>query len=166
MPNKVPVEIAWIFNSEEKGVPYAKPGEVVRLKLKGCENEQEINRGNILCSADDLCPYFQVFEAEIFLLTLPESKKIMSNGYLCNIHMHTIIEECSIDVIAEIDKKTKEDVKVKFIKSNSRAKVRVTVNNVVCAEKFENYPMLGRFTIRDEGNTIGIGKILRYKPMK
>jgi hypothetical protein len=27
-------------------------------------------------------------------------------------------------------------------------------------------PQLGRFTLRDEGKTIGVGKVLRYKPTK
>jgi len=27
-------------------------------------------------------------------------------------------------------------------------------------------PQLGRFTLRDEGKTIGVGKVLRYKPSK
>ena len=31
----------------------------------------------------------------------------------------------------------------------------------ICVEKFENLQQLGRFTLRDEGRTIGIGKVLR-----
>lgn len=27
-------------------------------------------------------------------------------------------------------------------------------------------PQLGRFTLRDEGRTIGVGKVLKYKPAK
>jgi peptide chain release factor subunit 3 len=30
----------------------------------------------------------------------------------------------------------------------------------VCIETFESSPQLGRFTLRDEGKTIGIGKCL------
>lgn len=90
----------------------------------------------------------------------------MSNGYLCMLHLHTHIEECYVDVIAEIDKKTKTEKKVKFIKSQSRAKVIVKTNSLLTAEKFEKFPTLGRFTLRDEGKTIGIGKILRYKANK
>lgn len=29
----------------------------------------------------------------------------------------------------------------------------------VCVEKFTDYPQLGRFTLRDEGRTIAIGKV-------
>jgi len=29
----------------------------------------------------------------------------------------------------------------------------------VCVERFVDYPQLGRFTLRDEGRTIAIGKV-------
>ena len=33
-------------------------------------------------------------------------------------------------------------------------------------EKFEVLPQMGRFTLRDEGRTIAVGKITKYKPHK
>lgn len=32
MPSKINFEVGWLFNAEEKGVPYAKPGECIRVK--------------------------------------------------------------------------------------------------------------------------------------
>jgi len=31
-------------------------------------------------------------------------------------------------------------------------------------EKFENIQQMGRFTLRDEGKTIAVGKVMKYKP--
>jgi peptide chain release factor subunit 3 len=31
----------------------------------------------------------------------------------------------------------------------------------VCVERFTDYPQLGRFTLRDEGKTIAIGKVTK-----
>ena len=31
-------------------------------------------------------------------------------------------------------------------------------------EKFETIQQMGRFTLRDEGKTIAVGKVLKYKP--
>lgn len=87
----------------------------------------------------------------------------MANGYQCVLHFHVSIEECTIELIGEIDRKTKTEKKVKFIKSQSRARVVIKTNNLLCGEKFEKMATLGRFTLRDEGKTISIGKILRYK---
>ena len=32
---------------------------------------------------------------------------------------------------------------------------------LICVERFADYPQLGRFTLRDEGRTIAIGKVRR-----
>jgi peptide chain release factor subunit 3 len=66
-------------------------------------------------------------------------------------HMHTIIEEVKMDLMAEIDRKTKAEKQVKFILSHKRAKVMVRTSNIVCGEKFETVSSLGRFTLRDCG---------------
>ena len=121
------------------------------MKVRGIENELEIMRGGIVCSVDDLCPYFNTFEAEIQVLDLPEKKQIMTNGYQCILHMHTTIEECTIDLVAEIDRKLKTEKKVKFIRSQTRAKVIIKTNNLMCGEKYDKFATLGRFTLRDEG---------------
>ena len=99
------------------------------MKIRGIENEMEIMRGGIVCSVDDVCPFYNVFEAEIQVLDLPEKKQIMTNGYRCILHMHTTIEECLIDLVAEIDRKSKTEKKVKFIRSQTRAKVIIKTNN-------------------------------------
>jgi peptide chain release factor subunit 3 len=31
MPSKINFEVGWLFNTEEKGIPYAKPGECIRV---------------------------------------------------------------------------------------------------------------------------------------
>lgn len=41
-----------------------------------------------------------------------------------------------------------------------------TQRGLVALEKFEDIQQLGRFTLRDEGKTIGLGKVLKYKPHK
>ena len=65
--------------------------------------------------------------------------------------MHTIIEECTIDLLGEIDRKTKTEKQVKFLRSHTRARVLIKASNTLCGEKFEKFATLGRFTLRDEG---------------
>jgi translation elongation factor EF-1alpha len=163
MPNKLKIEVDWLFDTEERGVPYAKPGESVRIRCKGVDNENEVTRGNVLCSNDDLCAIFNVFEAEIQVLELQE-QQIIANGFKCILHFHTYIEECTIDIKCEIDRQKKTEKKVKFVRSQARIKAFVKTNNPLCGEKYERFPQLGRFSMRFEGMTIAIGKILKYKP--
>lgn len=40
------------------------------------------------------------------------------------------------------------------------ARVILKTTNPVCLEKFADVPQLGRFTLRDEGRTIAIGKVM------
>ena len=165
MPSKAKITVDWLFNSEEKGVPYALPGENIRIRCKGIDSENEVNRGNILCSNGDLCLTFNVFEAEIIVLELPNNL-IIAEGFNCVLHYHTYIEECSITPKVEINVKTKAETKVKFVRSQSRIKAYVKTKNVLCGEKYEKFNNLGRFSMRYEGSTIAIGKILKVKPYK
>ena len=38
---------------------------------------------------------------------------------------------------------------------------RVEVAAPICIERFDEHPQLGRFTLRDEGKTIAIGKVTK-----
>ena len=165
MPSKAKITVDWLFNSEEKGVPYALPGENIRIRCKGIDSENEVNRGNILCSNDNLCLVFNIFEAEIQVLELPNNL-IIAEGFSCVLHYHTIIEECQIIPKVEINRKTKAETKVKFVRSQTRVRAFVKTKNLLCGEKYETFNNLGRFSMRYEGSTIAIGKILKVKPYK
>lgn len=49
----------------------------------------------------------------------------------------------------------------KFVKSGMVAIVRIALERSICVEKFDVVPQLGRFTLRDEGRTIAIGKVIK-----
>jgi len=41
---------------------------------------------------------------------------------------------------------------------------RISPKGPIALEKFDSIQQMGRFTLRDEGRTIAIGKVLKYKP--
>ena len=41
---------------------------------------------------------------------------------------------------------------------------RVAPKNPLAMEKFDTISQMGRFTLRDEGQTIAVGRIQKYKP--
>jgi len=49
-------------------------------------------------------------------------------------------------------------------KSESRCMLRILTRGPVPLEKCEDLPALGRFTLRDEGRTIALGKIMKFVP--
>ncbi|KAF6012118.1 translation termination factor GTPase eRF3 [Brettanomyces bruxellensis] len=48
-----------------------------------------------------------------------------------------------------------------FAKKGMKIIAVLETENPICVETYKNYPELGRFTLRDQGETIAIGKIVK-----
>lgn len=150
---------------DEQEVDMARPGENVLVRVKGIE-EEEVQEGFVLSYLDRPTKRAALFEAQVAVLDLLEHKPILAVGYEAMLHVHVLTAECTLTSIVQgIDKKTgeKSDKKPRFLKSNDFATVRFRLAQSVAIETFKEHPALGRFTIRDEGKTICIGKITQVK---
>jgi len=168
MPNKTPVEIKDILIDDVRPAKTARPGENIRVSLKGVE-EENLHRGYVLCDPKQPIPCQAKFEAHLAILELLPHKSVFSAGYNAVLHIHTTVEECTITVLLEqIDKKTGNSIKKKpmFVTSGSLVRCIIECNQPVCLELFQDVPQLGRFTVRDEGKTIAIGKVTALGPKK
>ncbi|XP_054612125.1 eukaryotic peptide chain release factor GTP-binding subunit ERF3A isoform X1 [Dunckerocampus dactyliophorus] len=164
MPNRHIVEVLSLL-SDEVETDDAGPGENLKMRLKGIE-EEEILPGFILCSPDNLCHTGRTFDAQIVII---EHKSIICPGYNAVLHLHTCIEEVQISaLICMVDKKTGEKSKTRprFVKQDQVCIARFRAAGVICMETFKDFPQMGRFTLRDEGKTIAIGKVLKLVPEK
>ncbi|KAJ1641325.1 P-loop containing nucleoside triphosphate hydrolase protein, partial [Pavlovales sp. CCMP2436] len=149
-------------------VPTAFGGENVKVKLREV-TEDDIKPGFVLSDINNPAPVVRKFEAQVIVVELLEHKSIFSAGYTAVLHCHAIAEECAIvELTSEIDKKTGKRSKKKpmFVKSGGVVTCIIEVEQNICVETFDVCPQLGRFTLRDEGKTIGIGKILRLATLK
>lgn len=163
MPNRDKVEVAALYGETEDEVNAAQCGDQVRIRLRGIE-EEDILPGFVLCSPKRLVHCVQAFEAQIRVLEL---KSILSAGFNCVMHVHSAIEEVTFAALLHsLQKGTGRKSK----KPPSHAKrgdsiiARMEViggAGSVCVERFEDYQQLGRFTLRDQGQTIAIGKITK-----
>ncbi|KKA27626.1 hypothetical protein TD95_001742 [Thielaviopsis punctulata] len=163
MPNKQPVEVSALYTETEDEVQIAQCGEQVRVRLRNIE-EEEVQPGFVLCSPKRLVHNVQSFEAQIKILEL---KTILTSGFNCVLHVHAAIEEVTFDALLHsLQKGTNRRSKkppTHAKKGDSiiaRLKVIGGVGSV-CVEKFEDYAQMGRFTLRDQGQTIAIGKIIK-----
>lgn len=159
MPNKNAVEVLQILVDDCES-DKAQTGENVKLKVRGIE-EEDVLPGFVLCEANNLCHTCKVFDAQIVIL---EHKSIICPGYSAVLHIHNAVEEVQIlAFIAMIDKKTgaKSKTRPRFIKQDQIAIARFEMADVLCIEAFKDFPQMGRFTLRDEGKTIAIGKVLK-----
>ena len=59
-----------------------------------------------------------------------------------------------------MDKKG-EKQRAKYVKQDAQCVMRLESPQPFCVEVFKEFPQMGRFTLRDEGKTIAIGKVLK-----
>jgi peptide chain release factor subunit 3 len=72
-------------------------------------------------------------------------------------HVHTLAEEVTLSLLLHyFDKATgrKSKKPPQFAKKGQRVVALIEAPGLVCVERFVDYPQLGRFTLRDEGNLI------------
>ena len=168
MPSGVPAQVLQLLDGKGRPVEYANPGENVQIKINVADDEQ-IQRGFVLCHRDSPMPVTEVFEAEIDVLDLVEYKPIITKGYACMMHIHTYHDEVVIkDIVKAWEKndrgEVKEKLKPQFVRSQTKMICRVTTKGPISLEKFDAIQQMGRFTLRDEGKTICVGRVLKYKP--
>ncbi|CAK7221931.1 translation termination factor GTPase eRF3 [Sporothrix curviconia] len=163
MPNKNQVDITAVYGETEDEMSIAQCGDQVRLRLRGVE-EEDIMPGFVLCSPKRLVHNVTTFEAQVRILEL---KSILTAGYNCVLHVHSAIEEVTFSALLhKLQKGTGRKSKLPpshAIRGDSII-ARLTVTGgagSVCVERFEDYPQMGRFTLRDQGQTIAIGKIIK-----
>ncbi|MCJ1245331.1 translation termination factor GTPase eRF3 [Trapelia coarctata] len=163
MPNRDEVSVAALYGETEEEIPQASCGEQVRIRLRGLE-EEDILPGFVLCSPKRPVHCVSEFEAQIVLLEL---KSILSAGFNCVLHVHSAIEEVTFDALLHrLEKGTGRKSKkpppfaTKGMSIIARLKV-IGGAGAVCVERFEDYAQMGRFTLRDQGQTIAIGKITK-----
>ncbi|MBU1165805.1 elongation factor 1-alpha, partial [Candidatus Micrarchaeota archaeon] len=91
----------------------------------------------------------------------------ISVGYTPVLHIHTAqFAGRVIEIVEKKDPKTGQPVpgKVDFIKTGDVAVIKIKPLKPVVIEKFSEYPPLGRFAIRDMGQTVAAGVVLDIKP--
>lgn len=136
----------------------AKPGENVLVKL-GC-NLDDVQKGFVLSSPSSPCPAVTEILAELALVDMLEHRPLFTPGYECVMHIHTQeIEVNCTDLVCVIDKGKK--VKRPFGRTGQGCVAKLVFQNPTCMDIFDNFPAIGRITLRDEGRTIAIGKVIR-----
>jgi peptide chain release factor subunit 3 len=148
----------------ETPVRSAKPGENVLIKFNSV-NVEDVQKGYVLCTAVLLCPAVTEIKVQLALVEMLEHRPLFSPGYEAVMHVHTVeIEVNCVELIAVIDKG--KYIKRPFARTGQGCIARLQMPLLTCMEAFDVMPALGRLTLRDEGRTIAIGKIVEVLPTK
>ena len=119
---------------------------------RGAE-EEDILPGFVLCSPKRPVHCVTAFEAQIVLLEL---RSILSAGFSCVCHVHAAQEEVTFAALLHklekgTGRKSKKPPGFATKGMNIIARLEVTGGaGSLCVERFEDYPSLGRFTLRDQ----------------
>ena len=150
MPNKELIHISALYGEQEDEIPGATCGDQIRVRLRGVE-EEDILPGYVLCSPKRPVNCVSTFEAQIVLLDI---KSIFTAGFNCVLHVHAAQEEVTITALLhKLEKGTGRKSKkapgfaTKGMSVIARLEVTGTAGSI-CVERFEDYPQLGRFTLR------------------
>ncbi|HLC47905.1 MAG TPA: hypothetical protein VJI13_02425, partial [Candidatus Norongarragalinales archaeon] len=106
------------------------------------------------------------FTAQIVVLNHPTA---IGKNYTPVFHLHTSQVACTItEILEKKDPKTGQTAQKNpdFIKTGDVAIVKIKPTKATVVEKYSEYPALGRFAIRDMGQTVAAGVVLDVVPRK
>lgn len=164
MPSNAAGEIKSIEMHHEQ-VGEAHSGDNVGFNVRGV-GKQDIRRGDVCGDAANPPTVAEEFTAQIIVLNHPS---VLAPGYTPVFHCHTAQVACTVTgIVKKLDPATgavKEE-NPDFIKTGDAAVIKVKPVTPMCVEKASDFPPLGRFAIRDMGQTVAAGMIIDVVPKK
>jgi elongation factor 1-alpha len=161
MPSNVTAEVKSIEMHHQQ-LPQAVPGDNVGFNVKGVEKSQ-LSRGDVVGPVTNPPTVIDTFTAQIVVLQHPTA---ISINYTPVFHAHTAQFAGRVEEILEKkDPKTGQSLQKNpdFIKTGDVAIIKVRPLKNVSLEKYSEFPPLGRFAIRDMGQTVAAGVILEIQ---
>lgn len=143
----------------------AKPGDNVGINIRGI-SKTDVARGDVISLASSPATVAKEFIAQIVVLNHPTA---IPQGYTPVFHLHTAQLSCTItELQKKLDPRTGEvkEENPKFLKTGDAAIVKIVPTKPVVVEEYKKFPQLGRFAIRDMGQTVAAGMVISVTPRK
>ena len=162
MPGGAVAEVKSI-EMHHKQLTVAEPGDNVGFNIKGVE-KKDIKRGDVVGPTSNPPTVVSEFTAQMIVL---HHQNVIARGYTPVFHIHTAQIACTIvDILEKKDPKTGQvlEKNPETIKTGDIAIVKVKPTKPLCVEKASDFPQLGRFAVRDMGETVGAGLVIDVTP--
>jgi len=143
----------------------AVPGDNVGVNLRGIA-KNEIRRGDVAGPTNDPPTVAKSFTAQIMVLNHPS---VITKGYTPVFHCYTAQVACRFEEIQKkLDPRTGQvkEENPDFIKTGDAAIVKIVPTRPMVIESSKKIPQLGRFAIRDMGQTVAAGICLEVDEVK
>ncbi|MFH1588301.1 MAG: translation elongation factor EF-1 subunit alpha [Candidatus Diapherotrites archaeon] len=144
-------------------LPQAGPGDNVGFNVRGL-TKQDVKRGDVAGHPKDPPTVAKEFTAQIVVLNHPTAIPV---NYTPVFHLHTAQLSCVFTELQKsLDPKTGQvkEENPKFLKTGDAAIIKVTPTRPICCEEYKKFPQLGRFAVRDMGQTVAAGIIQTVTP--
>ncbi len=139
----------------------AEPGDNVGFNVRGGIAKNDIKRGGDVCGHVTSPPtVVRAFTAQIVVLNHPSAIAV---GYKPVFHVHTAQVACRFEqIIKTVNPKDGTTLKENpdYIKTGDIAVVKIVPDRPFVIEKVSDIPQLGRFAIRDMGQTVAAGQCI------
>jgi elongation factor 1-alpha len=148
-----------------KQMQQALPGDNVGFNIKGVE-KKDMKRGDVVGPASAPPTVAAEFTAQFIVL---HHQNVIARGYTPVFHFHTAQIACTIvDILEKKDPKTglTAEKNPETLKTGDVAVVKIKPTKPIVIEKYSEFPQLGRFAVRDMGETVGAGVVLEVVPKK
>ncbi len=158
MPPAVSGEVKSIEMHHEP-IPEAIPGDNIGFNVRGV-SKNDIRRGDVCGHTDNPPTVVRDFTAQIVVLQHPTAITV---GYTPVVHAHTAQVACRfVELQKKIDPRTGQakEENPQFLKTGDAAIVKLEPTRPMVIEKVKEIPPLGRFAIRDMGQTVAAGMVL------
>ncbi len=137
----------------------AVPGDNIGFNVRGVA-KNEISRGDVAGHLNNVPTVAKEFTAQLVVLNHPTAIPV---NYTPVFHMHTAQLSCVFtELQKKLDPKTGQvkEENPKFLKTGDAAIVKITPTKPVVVEEYKTFPQLGRFAVRDMGQTVAAGIVL------
>ena len=144
-------------------IPEAVPGDNIGWNVRGI-SRNELRRGDVCGHTDSPPTVADEFTAQIVVLQHPTA---ITAGYTPVFHCHTAQVASTItEITKKLDPRTgaTKEENPDYIKAGDAAIIKVKPTRPLVIERVKEIPQLGRFAIRDMGQTVAAGMVIDIKP--
>ena len=131
----------------------AEPGDNIGFNVGGVA-KNDIKRGDVAGPVDNPPAVAKTFTAQIIVLNHPS---VITVGYTPVFHVHTAQVACQFVEIIQASRAGKPLTDLSFLKNGDNAVVKLKPMKPLVIEPAKDFPPLGRFAIRDMGQTVAAG---------
>ncbi|AAB85549.1 MULTISPECIES: translation elongation factor EF-1 subunit alpha [Methanothermobacter] len=146
-------------------IEQAEPGDNIGFNVRGV-GKNDIRRGDVAGHLDNPPKVAKEFTAQIVVLQHPG---VITVGYTPVFHCHTAQVACTfLELVQKMNPATGqvEEENPDFLKTGNAAVVKVKPTKPLVIEKIKDIPHMGRFAIRDMGQTVAAGMCIDLVPAK